>query len=221
MRRSFLTFTLSAIVLLSHAQDNALTIKDYQRAENLMGYNTQKYVDRGNITVNWIGADKFWYRVLTPQGSEFIIVNAAKGTKAAAFDQQKLATALSSATGRNYTAAMLPFQSITYSDDGNSILFRAAENQWKYNLQNSSITADTSPIKNMTRQEGGRRRGGNEVLSPDGNKAAYIKDFNLWVKDVKTGKEIQLTTDGIKDFGYATDNAGWSSSDRPVNRWSP
>ena len=36
-----------------------------------------------------------------------------------------------------------------------------------------------------------------------------------------SGKETQLTTDGVKDFGYATDNAGWSKSDRPVVVWSP
>jgi len=30
-----------------------------------------------------------------------------------------------------------------------------------------------------------------------------------------------LTTDGIEDFGYATDNAGWTKSDRPVLVWSP
>ena len=31
----------------------------------------------------------------------------------------------------------------------------------------------------------------------------------------------QLTTDGVKDFGYATDNAGWTKSDRPILLWSP
>jgi dipeptidyl aminopeptidase/acylaminoacyl peptidase len=30
-----------------------------------------------------------------------------------------------------------------------------------------------------------------------------------------------LTTDGVKDFGYATNNAGWVHSDRPVLTWSP
>ena len=30
-----------------------------------------------------------------------------------------------------------------------------------------------------------------------------------------------MTTDGIKDFGYATDNAGWTSSDGAILRWSP
>lgn len=60
-----------------------------------------------------------------------------------------------------------------------------------------------------------------EILSPDGRKAAFIKNDNLWVRDVATNQLTQLTTDGEKDYGYATDNAGWTHSDKPVLRWSP
>ena len=60
-----------------------------------------------------------------------------------------------------------------------------------------------------------------ESISPDGKKAAFIRDYNLWMRDVASGRETQLTTDGVKDFGYATDNAGWIRSDRPVMVWSP
>jgi len=59
------------------------------------------------------------------------------------------------------------------------------------------------------------------VRSPDGKKEVFIKDWNLYVRDVATKQEKQLTTDGIKDFGYATDNAGWRKSNRPVVIWSP
>jgi len=59
------------------------------------------------------------------------------------------------------------------------------------------------------------------VVAPDGKRSAYIKDYNLWMRDVGTGKETQLTTDGVKDFGYATDNAGWVHSDRAILVWSP
>ena len=70
---------------------------------------------------------------------------------------------------------------------------------------------------------GGGRGGaaGNAVMSPDGTKAAFIRDWNLWVRDVASGQERQLTKDGEKDFGYATDNAGWASSDRAILLWSP
>jgi dipeptidyl aminopeptidase/acylaminoacyl peptidase len=69
--------------------------------------------------------------------------------------------------------------------------------------------------------ENNQRRNFLEVPSPDGEKVAFIKDWNLWVRDVKSKKETQLTTDGVKDFGYATDNAGWKKSDRPIILWSP
>jgi dipeptidyl aminopeptidase/acylaminoacyl peptidase len=60
-----------------------------------------------------------------------------------------------------------------------------------------------------------------EVVSPDGKKAAFIKNWNLWVRDLETKKETQLTTDGVENFGYATDNAGWTHSDRAILLWSP
>ena len=59
------------------------------------------------------------------------------------------------------------------------------------------------------------------VESPDGKKEAFIRDWNLWVRDKATKKETQLTTDGSENFGYATDNAGWKHSDRPILLWSP
>lgn len=57
--------------------------------------------------------------------------------------------------------------------------------------------------------------------SPDGKATAFIRDWNLWVRDTATKVESQLTRDGIADFGYATDNAGWTRSERPILVWSP
>jgi dipeptidyl aminopeptidase/acylaminoacyl peptidase len=75
---------------------------------------------------------------------------------------------------------------------------------------------EVSRLQPMPRPSGGRP----ESRSPDGKRAAFIRDYNLWVRDIATGRETQLTTDGQKDFGYATDNAGWVKSDRPVIVWS-
>src|SRR5699024_2684993 len=61
----------------------------------------------------------------------------------------------------------------------------------------------------------------NSVVSPDGKKAVYIKDWNLWMKNLKTDEVTQLTHDGKKYFGYGTNNAGWTRSKRPIIRWSP
>lgn len=66
-----------------------------------------------------------------------------------------------------------------------------------------------------------RRRSRLNITSPDKQKEAFIRDWNLWVRDLTTQKETQLTTDGIENFGYATDNAGWRKSERPILLWSP
>lgn len=63
--------------------------------------------------------------------------------------------------------------------------------------------------------------GGTAVQSPDGKKEAFIRNWNLWVRDLTTKEERQLTTDGVENFGYATDNAGWKTSDRAILLWSP
>jgi len=91
--------------------------------------------------------------------------------------------------------------------------------RWNCEVGGGSCTAADSAA-----QQGGRRRGvaaAPVVVSPDGKNAAFIRNWNLWLRDVATGKETQLTTDGVTNFGYATDNAGWVHSDRPILLWSP
>jgi predicted peptidase len=61
----------------------------------------------------------------------------------------------------------------------------------------------------------------NEHVSPNGKLAAYIDNYNLWVRDLKTNKKTQLTFDGKEDYGYATNNAGWIKSNNAVLKWSP
>ena len=60
-----------------------------------------------------------------------------------------------------------------------------------------------------------------EILSPNSELAAYIDNFNLWVRNTKTDKRFQLTFDGFNNYGYATNNAGWKKSKSPVLKWSP
>lgn len=223
MNKFFFTALSCALAATASAQQGrVLTAKDYEHAESFLSYNTQPLVDHDGVRPNWLPGDKFWYRELTPTGSEFILVNPAAKTRVAAFNQQKLASALSTATGKTYTASMLPFQGIGFTADGDAT-FQADGKRWRYDNRSGQLAEDTSRATGMERPQGrgGRRGGGNEVLSPDGKRAAFIKDYNLWMRDVKTGKQTQLTTDGVKDFGYATDNAGWTHSDAAILLWSP
>lgn len=222
MKKYLFMTGLLVSALTASAQQKGLTAKDYEHAESFMGYNTATYIDNANVYPNWLTNDKFWYVTTSVKGTEFILVDPIKKTRAAAFDHQKLATALSAATGKKYEANKLPFQSIGFTEDEKFVSFATEGKKWKYNLQTNTLDQDASAnVAATTNGMRQRRVGGSEVLSPDGKKAVLIKDWNLWVRDVATKKETQLTTDGVKNYGYATDNAGWTMSDGPIVRWSP
>ena len=104
---TFFAFTAAS------AQQAVLTDQDYARAERFMGYNTQALVDGTTDRPHWLAGDRFWYRVMTAQGSEFMLVDPARKTRKPAFDHVKLAAALSTASGKTYEANRLPFRSFT------------------------------------------------------------------------------------------------------------
>src|SRR4051794_19587984 len=127
MKRFFITTTIILLsVAINAQQKDSVTTMDYARAVKMLSFSTAQYVDHGNVTAYWINNNSFWYRNLTAQGSEYIFVDAVKGKRAPAFDAQKMAAALSTTTGKNYTADKLPFRSIDYSGDGKSVSFTAA-----------------------------------------------------------------------------------------------
>ncbi len=198
------------------------TDADYAHAEKFMPYNLNPLVDHA-IQPAWTPNDLVWYRDTDAAGTRFVVFDPVKLTKEPAFDHARLAAALSQAAGHTYEANKLPFREIELSADGQSVSFRIGRRRFECDRMGNKCTA-TGNAEGAGGPPGGfGRRGGagNEVPSPDKKLVAFIRDYNLWVREVATRKETQLTTDGIKDFSYALDNAGWTKSDRPILMWSP
>ncbi len=124
-----------------------------------------------------------------------------------AFDHEKLAAALSSA-GLPADGSHLPIHGFEISPDRATLSFDAASKHWSCDLQGGRCAEAPA-------------RDAGEAPSPDGQRAVFVRDYNLWVRNLATGKELQLTTDGVKDFGYATDNPGWAHSNRAIVAWAP
>src|SRR5437588_207415 len=112
-----------------------LTAADYARAEKFMGYNTNPLVLHTPVRPTWLAGGRFWYRNITADGSEFVLIDPVKGTRASAFDHARLAAALSAAAGARYDAAHLPFTGIDLSDDGQTVKFSAAGRAWVCDAQ--------------------------------------------------------------------------------------
>jgi dienelactone hydrolase len=92
------------------------------------------YKDR--ITPHWLPNNtRFWYRNdLHGGGREFVLVDAERGIRQAAFDHKKLAAALSKAAGADYQADRLPFDSIEFLDEEKAIRFKVGNTTWKCDL---------------------------------------------------------------------------------------
>ena len=213
MRHSCLALLLLAAPLAAQ-QPRQLTADDYARAERFLGARTVPLVTGVGVQPTWLPDGRFWYRTTAPTGTAFVIVDPARGTRGAAFDQDRLAAALAAASGGRVAGGQLPFRSFELSKDSRTMTVSVQNRRWTCSLeQYTCAPADST----------GTAAGAPEhsSVSPDGTKAAFIRDYNLWVKDLVTGRESQLTTDGVKDFGYATNNAGWVHDDSPVLTWSP
>src|SRR4051794_1480727 len=201
-------------------QPRALTSADYDRAAHLLGPWINPLVVGGTVAATWLPDDRFYYKRTTTAGVEWVIVDPAKRTRTALFNHEAVAAALGRAGAGTVDAKAIPAQSVQLASDGQRVVIEQGGRRYTCDTRGAACTVETA--QGETARAGRRGRGaGNTVPSPDGKREAFIRDWNLWVRDVATRQEKQLTTDGAKDFGYATDNAGWVHSDRAILKWSP
>ena len=215
---------LAALCVAAQAQQpRQYTDADYAAAEKFMSYNVNPLAFKGQVNAQWMDDGRFWYRAVDETGITYMVVDPGKGTRAPAFDQAKVAALLKAASNGavSMDAQHLSISEISLADGDHTLSFTARGVSYRCSLGSSS---DACKVMGTT----GGGRGGPEhkgeppiALSPDRKLGAFIRDWNLWVRDLETGAETQLTTDGVKDYGYATDNAGWRNSDAAVLLWSP
>jgi len=108
-----------AIIVLPLASQQPLTREDYARAEQYLIWNIGKLAFKFQAVPHFIGkSDRFWYKLDTRAGKEFVFVDPALRTRQPAFDQARLAASLSAASGKAYEANNLPFDSIEFTKEG-------------------------------------------------------------------------------------------------------
>ena len=72
----------------------ALTREDYARAERLLAWNAEPRIGALRVEPHWLDGDQFWYRVDSPEGREFVLVDPVRRSRQAVFDHVRLAAAL-------------------------------------------------------------------------------------------------------------------------------
>src|SRR5262245_45287301 len=162
----------------------ALTPADYARAERFMGYNVTPLVLGTGVRPTWLRDGRFWYRTSTPEGTALFLVDPARHTRTRAFDPSRLADALVQAGGQRADPRQLPFDAMTITGVAghDTVAFEQDNRRWRCDLQDNRCTAsDVARESSGGRGGRGARAAGarNEVLSPDGKRAVFIRDWNL------------------------------------------
>ncbi len=228
---------LSVSTPLAAQEGTPVTAAAYARAERFLAPDLRGDVIGGSVDPHWLPDGRFWYLSERPDGREFVVIDPARRSRQPLFNHQRLAASLSDATGETYSGGDLPFSDLELSADMNVVSFNVGGHGYSCDVSGSSCTALRAPVAGLSERPRGPTLGGFYrmrgrqgptssdgkplTISPDGKLGAFVRDWNLWVRNLETGEERQLTTDGVEYYGYATDNAGWSSSDRAVVRWSP
>ena len=194
--RALLQLSVIMVLVASVCVAEQVTAADYARAEQFLPWNTKKLMLNTKVDPHWIGkSSRFYYaQELRDQRKQFVLVDPATGKSLPAFDHELLADALSRAAGKTFAGNKLPFESFEFSKDEKAIEFDLGADHWSCNLAPYTCEKKGSAEVPVPGQ----------VLSPDKKWAAYLKNHNLYVKQVSGGQEVQLTTDGQQYFDYAS-----------------
>jgi len=201
--------SLTVLLLLSGASFRAfsqVTPADYQRADSIMKLNDLVYHQINSV--NWIDTTStFWYQVKTREGAAFTLIDAAKLTRKPAFDVVKLVEQLNKQPGVKTTLKSAQFQKLKFDLKANKFRFLFEKAYWTCNLKNYTLTKDSVAKPEEPRpywNDGFDELGNKPVTSPDSVWVAFIKNYNVYIRNEKDKKEVQLSFDGSAGDHYSS-----------------
>ena len=188
--------------------DIKVSIDDYRRAESFLAQNTSELISHAVLAQYWQPNDRLIYRRSNNPISEYLSVNINDQAKQVLFDTAALKEELDQFVNSDLGHEDLRLTALELDETYDLLYFDFEGWTYSYDLSTNELLQ----IKEVALYE---------MLSPDGTKAAFIIDNNLWMRNTVDNMLTQLTFDGIENYGYATNNAGWLRSKSPVLIWSP
>lgn len=220
--------SLSTSVVM--AQDT--TGNPLEMAQRFSGSKLRNMLFSTTVDPHWFqSGEKFWYSYKTSDGTKWYIVDPARKSKTLLFDNNKMASELTAIIHDPLNAADLPIRNLEVQPDGYTFTFDVASSQ-DAKAKKDADGKEKKPKKGekeifyfsydsrngkLTHLEGKEKETKQlpwASVSPDGQTVVYAKDFNLYRmsredyeklkknENDSTVTDIQITTDGEKDFGY-------------------
>ena len=202
-------------------------LSGYVQAERFTKEKLNTMLFSTSVDPHWFRkGSSFWYEYKTGNGKVWYVVDPVAKTKRPLFDLDDIAAQITEIVKDPFTAQQLPIQKLEAGEDGRTFTFQITSSQ---EAKKDSTDKDKGSKKEIfffsydypTRKLTWLKEKKKETeypdwasFSPDGKTVVYAKDLNLYrmsredyeklKKDDKdsTVTDIQLTTFGVKDFGF-------------------
>ncbi|MFV2007693.1 MAG: S9 family peptidase, partial [Longimicrobiales bacterium] len=111
------------------AGESLATEANYRLAGRFAPYKMRKLLYSISVSPNWIeGSDRFWYEWKTSDGTTYYLVDPARGTRQAIFDNDRIAAELTRITLDPWDGKHLPIRKIKFIDE-NTLRFEVESSQ--------------------------------------------------------------------------------------------
>lgn len=170
----------------------ALSVAErYARADSYQWPKFSKLVLDGNMRATFTrdGAGVM-YRTGHAGARTLMYLELASGQSRALTDEPALARLLAQATGKEVDPAHLDLDGIDYDAANGVLAFDSADTRWTLGRDGALARAERGPVD------------GEGAISPDGRFRVIYRDYNLFAQDVRTRREVALTTDGTREQPY-------------------
>ncbi|WP_163396527.1 S9 family peptidase [Flavobacterium limi] len=201
--------------LISHAQG---TLKEYKKAIAVDSLFKNKVINSPK-EFHWVGNDYVWYSNNIQKGKEFLLADTKQQKQSAAFDHTLFAESLSKFLKKEVKGQDLPIENLEFDKTLSTLVFTTDTVKISCNLKTYELTKIgryKNPLRNNEYWGGTFDELGNKpVGSPDSLYVAFIKNYNLYIKNKKTKTETQLSYDGSKGFYYSS-YLQWSPDNKKI-----
>ena len=225
MKRMLLPVILCGMMFsatISVAQER---LPEYLQAEKFTESKLKNMLFSTMVDPHWFqNGNSFWYEYKTSEGKFWYVVTPSQKKKELLFDRDKLAAELTEIVQDPFEARHLPVKNLKVDADGKTFTFEVVSSQDEQSKDKKGKTEKKVfyfsydyPTKKLTHlKDKGKEPDKLDwaSVSPDGQSVVYAKDCNLFrmsMSDYRKAQknekdstivEIQLTTDGMPDFGY-------------------
>lgn len=204
------------VCFMSYSQG---TLKEYQKANAVDSLFKNKVFNTPK-EFHWLNNTNFWYVNNAKKGNEFLLVDAKEQKQIQAFNQERLAVSLSKILEKKIIPSQLPIDNLEFNKDFSNLVFTSDSLKISCDLNTYELTKIKGGYKKPRNRnsywgDGFDELSKKEVNSPDLLYSAFIKNYNLYIKNVKTQVETQLSYDGSKGFYYSS-YLEWSPDSKKI-----